>query len=162
MEHLIGTILLKNINICEYHDLLEIINKIDNNVMVQFKIPISKVAYLIKEYLRYHSDHLRNIDDYDCVFLEIIDTYGDGNYYLRLNSSEDDEDSSDIEFIKEELKRQFGANFNNDVSVEKVLKILLMGSEYDIISNDSTLVINMFYQTFNKNWIKNIINNINY
>ena len=79
----------------------------------------------------------------------------DGVYFFCLNSSDDDEDQSDVTFIKEELKRQFGANFNKDVPINEILKILLIGSEYDII--DNILVVNMYYKTYNVSWLKDII-----
>ena len=157
MNDLKATILLEDVYVDDYHDLLEIINKIDDNVKLQFKIPVANIVDLVKEYLKVYSDHLSNIDEYDCILPEVINKYRDGVYFFCLNSSDDDEDQSDVTFIKEELKRQFGANFNKDVPINEILKILLIGSEYDII--DNILVVNMYYKTYNVSWLKDIIGN---
>ena len=48
-------------------------------------------------------------------------------------------------------------NKNKDVPINEILKILLIGSEYDII--DNILVVNMYYKTYNVSWLKDIIGN---
>ena len=72
MNDLKATILLEDVYVDDYHDLLEIINKIDDNVKLQFKIPVAKIVDLVKEYLKVYSDHLSNIDEYDCILPEVI------------------------------------------------------------------------------------------
>lgn len=155
------TIKLENINLEENKDLLEIINKINDEIKVEFKITLDEVVDMFYYYVKHTAEHIRDIESYKCICPEIIDKYNDGEYYFTLNSIDDEDSLSDINFLCNELKRHFGVNFKKDCNVRELFRILLMDcSDYDII--DNLLKFNLYYKTYNESWIKNFLEQKSY
>lgn len=153
MNNLITNITLENIDLESNKDLLQIINKINDNVKVHLVLPIDSIIDMFNYYVKSTAEHIKDIEEYDCIAPEIIDQYGDGHYFFNLNSINDDESQSDIEFIQNELKRQFGVNFKNAFDINELFRVLLMDcSDYDIIND--MLNIKLYYKNYMNSWIK--------
>lgn len=158
MSILNTSIVLDNINLEENLDLLHIINKVNDNVKLQFEFPVSEITNMFIYYVEHTAEHVKDIRDYDCICPEVIDKYGDGEYFFTLNSIDDEESQSDIEFLQNELKRQFGINLKNDCRLNDLFMVLLMDCcSYDII--DDTIIIKLYYKNYMESWIKGYLEN---
>lgn len=152
----IASIVLEDVNIEDNHDLLQIINKIDDTVKLQFSLPIDSIVDMFKYYVKTNIEHIEDIDEYDCVYPEVIQT--DDDYLFTLNLINDDDSQADIKCLLAELKRQFGINFNNDCTLDNLFRVLLMDcADYDIINN--VLYIKLYYDTYKSSWLKDFLYN---
>lgn len=156
---LIATILLQDVYIEDYIHFLESINKIDDNISIRIKMPVDNIVDLIFEYLKHHTEFLSDLNEYDCITPNIYFD-SDMEAYFALNSSDNEDDESDVIFIQKELKKQFGANFNKDVKLIEILKILLMGTKYAIIGKE--LICDIYYENYKESWFKDIIGKYSY
>lgn len=144
---------LENIILEENKDLLQIINKVNDDVKVEFEVMLSEIVDMFFFYVKKTSEHIKDIETYDCICPEVIDKYDNGEYYFTLNTIDDEDSISDINFLYDELKRQFGVNFKKDCKLNDLFRVLLMDcSNYDII--DGLLKFSLFYKTYEVSWIK--------
>lgn len=158
MSILNTSIVLDDINLEENLDLLHIINKVNDNVKLQFEFPVSEIINMFIYYIEHTAEHIKDIRDYDCICPEIIYKYDDEEYYFTLNSIDDEESQSDIEFLQNELKRQFGINLKNDCRLNDLFMVLLMDCcSYDIINDN--IIIKLYYKNYIKSWIKSYLEN---
>lgn len=156
MNNLITTIVLDDVNLEDNKDLLQIITKVNDNVKVQFDVAIDSIVDMFNYYIKNHAEHIKDIESYDCICPEVIDKYGNGEYYFTLNSIDDDDSQSDIEFIVKELKRQFGVNLKDDCKLKDLFTVLLMDcSDYDII--EGRLKFKLYYNTYKSSWLKDFL-----
>lgn len=160
MSNLTANILLENVNLEDNLDLLHIINKVNDDVKLQFNLPVESVVEMFICYVEHHADHIKDISNYSCICPEVYCNEDENSkqYFFTLNSIDDEDSESDIEFLLTELKRQFGINFKNDCSLYNLFRVLLMDcSDYDIINDE--LVIKMYYESYKASWIKEYLNN---
>lgn len=156
MNNLITTIVLDDVNLEDNLDLLQIISKVNDNVKLQFSFPVSDITDMFIYYVEHTAEHIKDIREYDCICPDIIDKYGDGEYFFTLNSIDDEESQSDVEFLQNELKRQFGINLKNDCRLTDLFMVLLMDCcSYDII--DDILTIKIYYKNYKESWIKDYL-----
>lgn len=146
-------ILLEDISLTEDKELLEIIKRYDDNIILQQLLCIDEVIDMFKYYVKHQTEYASDLDDYDCIDPKIYDKYEDGNYYFSLGIINNDEDESDINFLLNLLKEQFGINLNKDCKVGDIFRILLMDcGEYYI--TDDILTIKICYDTYKVSWLK--------
>lgn len=156
MNNLITTIVLDDVNLEDNLDLLQIISKVNDNVKLQFSFPVLNITDMFTYYVEHTAEHIKDIREYDCICPDIIDKYGDGEYFFTLNSIDDEESQSDVDFLQNELKRQFGINLKNDCRLTDLFMVLLMDCcSYDII--DDILTIKIYYKNYKESWIKSYL-----
>ena len=131
---------------------------------LRFALPVESVVDMFNYYVEHCIEHIEDLENYACIYPEIYYNENEDSfkqYYFTLNCADDDDSISDISFLLEELKRQFGVNFKNDCSLYNLFRVLLMDcSDYDIINE--TLIIKIYYETFIVSWIKDFINKYKY
>ena len=72
MTGLYGLVKLEDIDITENKALLEMINARNNNLQLEFCIQLCDIVDLFKYYISKNSEHIVDIDSYDCIDIEII------------------------------------------------------------------------------------------
>ena len=157
MTGLYGLVKLEDIDITENKALLEMINARNNNLQLEFCIQLCDIVDLFKYYISKNSEHIVDIDSYDCIDIEIIKDRD--NILFTLNASDDDEDIYDIKFLEKELKRLFGVSLLN-CKIEKVLNVLLTDCKSYSIEGD-ILKLNIYYENFKETWIGEFLNSQN-
>ena len=154
MTNLFSSVILEDIDVKENEALLEMINAKNNNLQLEFSMDLCKIEDLFRYYINRFTEHIEDIDNYDCINIEIKNE--DNKVTFTLNPSDDDEDLSDIKFLDKELKRYFGKSILN-CDIKDVLRILLMDCKsYSI--EDNLLKINMYYYNYKETWIGEYLN----
>lgn len=154
MTNLFSSVILEDIDVKENEALLEMINAKNNNLQLEFSMDLCKIEDLFRYYINRFTEHIEDIDNYDCINIEIKNE--DNKVTFTLNPSDDDEDLSDIKFLDKELKRYFGKSILN-CDIKDVLRILLMDCKsYSI--EDNLLKINMYYDNYKETWIGEYLN----
>ena len=154
MTNLFSSVILEDIDVKENEALLEMINAKNNNLQLEFSMGICDIEDLFRYYINKFADHIEDIDNYDCINIEI--KKDDDSFSFTLNPSDDEEDLSDVKFLDKELKRYFGKSILN-CDLKDVLRILLMDCKSYSIEND-VLKINIYYENFKETWIGNYLN----
>lgn len=150
------TIKLDDVDLHEHVDLLQIISKVNDEVKVEFEIPIEEIVDMFNFYIKKTAEHIKDIENYKCICPEVIDKYDDGCYFFTLNSIDDEDSQSDIEFLYKELKRQFGINFKKDCELKDLFRVLLMDcSDYDIMGH--VLKFSLYYETYKTSWLRDFL-----
>ncbi len=154
MTNLFSSVILEDIDVKENEALLEMINAKNNNLQLEFSMDLCKIEDLFRYYINRFTEHIEDIDNYDCINIEIKNE--DNKVTFTLNPSDDDEDLSDIKFLDKELKRYFGKSILN-CDIKDILRILLMDCKsYSI--EDNLLKINMYYDNYKETWIGEYLN----
>ncbi len=154
MTNLFSSVILEDIDVKENEALLEMINAKNNNLQLEFSMDLCKIEDLFRYYINRFTEHIDDIDNYDCINIEIKNE--DNKVTFTLNPSDDDEDLSDIKFLDKELKRYFGKSILN-CDIKDILRILLMDCKsYSI--EDNLLKINMYYDNYKETWIGEYLN----
>ena len=154
MTNLFSSVILEDIDVKENEALLEMINAKNNNLQLEFSMDLCKIEDLFRYYINRFTEHIEDIDNYDCINIEIKNE--DNKVTFTLNPSDDDEDLSDIKFLDKELKRYFGKSILN-CDIKDILRILLMDCKsYSI--EDNLLKINIYYDNYKEAWIGEYLN----
>ena len=154
MTNLFSSVILEDIDVKENEALLEMINAKNNNLQLEFSMDLCEIEDLFRYYINRFTEHIEDIDNYDCINIEIKNE--DNKVTFTLNPSDDDEDLSDIKFLDKELKRYFGKSILN-CDIKDILRILLMDCKsYSI--EDNLLKINMYYDNYKETWIGEYLN----
>lgn len=149
---------LDDVDLYENIDLLQIISKVNDEVKVEFEMSIDEIVDMFNFYIKKTAEHIKDIENYNCICPEVYlsPTYNNAEYYFTLNSIDDEDSQSDIEFLQKELKRQFGINFKKDCELKDLFRVLLMDcSDYDIIGD--VLKISLYYETYKKSWLRDFL-----
>lgn len=155
MSDVVGTIKLDSVDLQEHKSLLEAINRFNSNVKIQFDIPIEDIVDMFYYYVKANSEHANDIESYMCITPEIINE--DNQLYFTLNFDDDEEDSSDVEFLLKELRNTFGVNFERKCELRELFRVLLMDCpEYSIIEEGTNkkLLFSLYYETYEFSWLK--------
>ena len=156
MSELYCTLKLENVNVIREKSLIESINAKDNNLLLEFSMPLCDIQEMFKYYVNRNVELIDNIDIYDCIDIDIENR--DTDIYFTLNPSDDEEDMSDIKFIDRELKKHFGLSVL-DCKLVNILRILLMDCKgYSI--EEGMLIINIYYDNFKDTWLEEYLNKI--
>lgn len=154
MTNLFSSVILEDIDVKENEALLEMINAKNNNLQLEFSMDLCEIEDLFRYYINRFTEHIEDIDNYDCINIEIKNE--DNKVTFTLNPSDDDEDLSDIKFLDKELKRYFGKSILN-CDIKDILRILLMDCKsYSI--EDNLLKINIYYDNYKETWIGEYLN----
>ena len=154
MANLFSSVVLENIDVKENEALLEMINAKNDNLQLEFSMDMCDIEDLFRYYINKFADHIEDIDNYDCINIEVKKENND--IIFTLNPSDDEEDSSDIKFLDKELKRYFGKSVLS-CDIKDVLRILLIDCKSYSIEND-ILRINIYYDNFKETWIGEYLN----
>lgn len=157
MTGLFGLVKIEDIDIQENKALLEIINARNNNLQLEFSMNLCDIEDLFKYYISRNSEHITDIESYDCIDIEIIKK--DNDILFTLNASDDDEDISDIKFLEKEFKRLFGVSLLN-CKLEHILNVILTDCKSYSIEGD-ILKLNIYYDNFKETWIGEFLNSQN-
>lgn len=154
MTNLFSSVILEDIDVKKNEALLEMINAKNNNLQLEFSMDLCEIEDLFRYYINRFTEHIEDIDNYDCINIEIKNE--DNKVTFTLNPSDDDEDLSDIKFLDKELKRYFGKSILN-CDIKDILRILLMDCKsYSI--EDNLLKINIYYDNYKETWIGEYLN----
>ena len=155
MTNLFSSVILEDIDVKENEALLEMINAKNNNLQLEFSMELCEISKLFRYYISEFSEHIKDIDDYNCIDIEIKNDEND-NVIFTLNASDDEEDASDIKFLDKELKRYFGKSILN-CDIKDILRILLIDCKSYSIEGD-ILKLNIYYENFKETWIGKYLN----
>lgn len=157
MPRLYSLAKLENIDVKEDKALLETINSKTNNLQLEFCMQLCDIVDLFKYYINKNAEHIEDINNYDCIDIDIIKENND--ILFTLNPSDDEEDISDIKFLDKEFKRYFGSSILK-CDIKKVLRILLTDCKEYSIDNE-TLKLNMYYDNYKHTWLGEYLSNLN-
>lgn len=146
---LCGTLKIEDVDIEADESLLQSINSRNNNLLLEFSMPLCDIADMFKYYVNRNIEDIEDLDIYDCINIEIEEE--DNEYIFNMNPSDDEEDQTDIKFIDCELKKIFGVSVLNSKLIN-VLRMLLMDCKGYGIEN-GILTINIYYDNFKHTWI---------
>lgn len=149
MNNVYGTAMLCDINIEENKELLDLIAAKDDNLQLEFCMNLCQIVDLFKYYVSINIEHINDLENYDCIYPEIIKQ--DNEFIFTLNANDNDEYLSDIKFLNKEFKKHFGVSILTCNLID-ILRIILMDFNY-VIEND-ILKIKVYYSTYKDNWIK--------
>lgn len=155
MTNLFSSVILEDIDVKENEALLEMINAKNNNLQLEFSMELCEISKLFRYYISKFAEHIEDIDDYNCIDIEIKNDDND-NVIFTLNASDDEEDASDIKFLDKELKRYFGKSILN-CDIKDILRILLIDCKSYSIEGD-ILKLNIYYENFKETWIGEYLN----
>lgn len=155
MTNLFSSVILEDIDVKENEALLEMINAKNNNLQLEFSMELCEISKLFRYYISEFAEHIKDIDDYNCIDIEIKNDEND-NVIFTLNASDDEEDASDIKFLDKELKRYFGKSILN-CDIKDILRILLIDCKSYSIEGD-ILKLNIYYENFKETWIGKYLN----
>lgn len=153
---MITSIVIKDIDLEEHEHLLNVIEKYNSNVELEFEIYKDDVIDMISSYMNTFEEEMP-LTDYDCLSPEIVDDE------LRMNfNNADDEDDSDIRCIKENMYHYFGIK-DNEVDViplKKLLHVLLLeATSFELI--DDKIKFSIYYSNYSNSFIQKFLNKEN-
>lgn len=148
---------LDNLNSNENQSLLQVINKLNNNVKVRFNFDYEEIIDMFYFYVKINNEHVQDIESYSCINPEII-LKEDGNLYFDLGFIDDEEDSSDIKFLIAEFKQMFGIRLKREVNLKSLLQIMFMNCNEYVLRNNF-VSISYYYETYDNSWLKKYIEN---
>lgn len=150
---------LDNLNSNENQSLLEVINKLNDNVKVRFNFDYEEILDMFYFYVKINNEHVQDIESYSCIDPEIT-LKEDGNIYFDLGFIDDEEDISDIKFLIAEFKQMFGINLKRQVRLKQLLQVMFMNCNECILQNNFVSV-SYYYENYNNSWLKKYIENNN-
>lgn len=157
MSNFYSSVKLENIDVNENKALLDMINAKTDNLQLEFCMSMCNIVDLFKYYINRNAEHIVDIDNYDCIDIEVIKE--DDDILFTLNASDDEEDISDIKFLEKEFKRYFGVSILK-CDINNILRILLTDcNKYSI--EDDILKLNMYYENYKETWLGEYLNKLN-
>lgn len=155
---MIGNIKLNEIDIDNNLDLIEYINKKNDDLQLEFILTHEQLLELIIYYIKENIEYLKDIDKYECIYPQILKQSNEFIFILNESEIQDENDLTDINFIIKELKHHFGANLSK-CKLNNILRLILMDCvSYDII--DNWIQINIYYENYKHSVIYNYFNSL--